>query len=157
MSTIEIITAVIAIYGALLSTVTFALHKLEKRQRIKVKLWLGFVAVGPSNPEDVVIMEAANAGSVAVHLSNCCIRLPDKQQFVARFHYDKPLPVTISPGESVQAFLASEKFMETLKKNDYPTIVTVSAEFSNKAGKVFRSKKETLNLDKLMFTKERNA
>lgn len=154
MNTTEVITGVIAIYGALLSTATFVLHNLGKRQRVKVKLYLGVAAAGPSKPEDIVVIEAANIGSIMVHLSNCCIRLPDGQQFIARFRYDKSLPISLSSGESVQAFIASEIFIKTLEKNNYPKKIEVRAEFSNKAGKVFRSKKQKLDLEGLLYAKE---
>lgn len=154
MNANQILTLAIAGSALLLSVFTLVLHQREKRQIIKVKLWLGFAAVGPSKPEDIVIIEAANAGSVDVHLSNCCIKLPNNKNFVANFYYDKKLPVTLAPGEAVQAFLESEKFRDTMLKEGYEKEIQVIAEFSNKAGRAFHSKPEELNLDEMLFAKE---
>lgn len=104
----EILTLAISGGALLLSVFTLFLYQHEKRQKVKVKLWLGFVAAGIDKAEDVVIIEAANAGSVNVHLSNCCIKLPNKKSFVAHFYYDKKLPLTLSPGEAVQYVLIRE-------------------------------------------------
>ena len=150
----ELLTAAIAIYGALVSTFTLVLHQREKKQKVTVKLWLGMLGVGKSSVVDIVIMEAANAGSVPVHLSNCCYLIPhSKKKLVARFEYDKEMPITLAPGESVQAWIKSENFIEVLKKEGCTNQVTVVAQFSNKAGRDFVSKPETVQFDKLLYAK----
>jgi len=150
----ELLTAAIAIYGALLSTFTLVLHQREKKQKVTVKLWLGMLGVGKSSVVDIVIMEAANAGSVPIHLSNCCYLIPhSKKKLVARFEYDKEMPITLAPGESVQAWMKSEDFIATLKKEGYNNQVKVVAQFSNKAGREFLSKAEVWELDKLLYAK----
>lgn len=154
MTTNEILTLAISGGALLLSVFTLFLHQHEKRQKVKVKLWLGFMAASPQRAEDVVIIEAANAGNVNVHLSNCCIKLPNKKNFVANFYYDKKLPLTLSPGEAAQAFIESEKFIEIVRKDGYEKEIEVVAEFSNKAGGTFHSKPETLNLEDMLFAKK---
>ena len=59
MSTTEIITAILAFYGAALATFTFVVQQLEKRKKIIATLQLGFVALGRTTPIDIVSSEAS--------------------------------------------------------------------------------------------------
>ncbi len=158
MSTTEILTAIVAVYGALLATFTLVVQQREKRRKIKVKLRLGFLGGAQGDTTDIIIMEAANSGLVPVHLSSCCFHLPEtKKQLIARFSYDKEMPITLAPGESVQAWMLSEKFVEAVRKEGNQTEVKVAAKFSNKAGGEYSSKPEVLNLEKMLYTKNKGA
>jgi hypothetical protein len=158
MNTTEIITAILAFYGAALATFTFVAQQLEKRKKIIAMLQLGFVARGRSTPVDIVSFEAANAGQVPVHVSSCILLLPEtKEKFVAAFQFDRDFPVTLNPGESVQAWIKSEKFIEIIRKTKTVSELLVVAEFSNKGGSKFRSKPERFNLDKMLYAKQNSA
>ena len=158
MSTTEIITAILAFYGAALATFTFVVQQLEKRKKIIATLQLGFVARGRSAPVDIVSFEAANAGKVPVHVSSCHLFLPEtKEKFVAAFQYDRDFPVTLNPGESVQAWIESEKFIEIVRKTKTVSELLVVAEFSNKGGSKFRSKTERFKLDEMLYAKQNAA
>ena len=157
MSIVEIITALVALYGAGLATYTFAVQQLEKRHRVKVKLWLGFMGAGQGGAMDIVILEAANSGVTHVHLSECCIELPEKKEkFIAKFGYDRSFPSTLAPGESVQAFIDSETFIKAARKSGYKKLVLARARFANKGGDIFKSKEERLDLDAMLFA-EKNS
>lgn len=154
MSPTEIITAAVALYGATLSTITLLLHRREKRQRIRVKLWLGFIGNPLVGIKDVVIIEAANTGNVPVYISSYSYHLPEKKKkVVGNFVSDKPIPCTLAPGEGVQVWIESEKFVELVKAEGFKKEVQVVGEFSNKAGRVFRSEAQTLEIDKLLYAK----
>lgn len=157
MSIIEVITALVALYGAGLATFTFSVQQLEKKHRVKVKLWLGFIGAGQNGAKDIVLLEAANSGVTHVHLSECCIELPDKKEnFIARFNYDRDFPSTLAPGESVQAFIDSETFIKAARESGYDKSVIARAKFANKGGDIFRSKEEKLDLDTMLFA-EKNS
>lgn len=154
----EIITAAIALYAALLATFTFIVQQMEKRGKIRVSLSLGFVARGQEDPVDVVSLEAANHGNVPVHLSSCHLNLPHtKEKLIAHFHFDKDFPITLNPGESIQAWLESHQFIEIVRKNKSVDEIVASAEFSNKGNGVFRSKPQNLNLKTMLFAKEQSS
>lgn len=158
MTTTEIITAALALYGAALATFTFVVQQIDKRKKIITTLSLGFVAQGQSSPVDIVTFEAANSGEVPVHVSSCHLLLPEtKEKIVALFQFNRDFPVTLNPGESVQAWLESEKFIEIVRKTKTVTELLVVAEFSNKGGNTFRSKPERFNLDDMMFAKKNAA
>jgi hypothetical protein len=158
MTATEIITAILALYGAVLATFTFVVQQLGKRKKIVATLSLGFVTGGRSTPVDVVTLEAANAGHVPVHVSSCHLFLPEtKEKLVAAFHFNRDFPVTLNPGESVQAWLESEKFIEIVRKTKTVSELLVVAEFSNKGGGIFRSKPEQFNLAKMLFAKQNAA
>lgn len=155
MSVTEIITAILALYGAALATFTFTVQQLEKRKKILTTLSLGFVSRGALPPIDIITLEAANAGNVPVHISSCHLLLSEtKEKLVADFRFNRDLPVTLNPGESVQGWLPSEKFIEIVRKTKTVSQLLVAAEFSNKAGSIFRSKPERLNLEKMLFAKQ---
>jgi hypothetical protein len=151
----EWITAAIATYAALVSTFTLIVQQLEKRKKIRTELSLGFIAPGRSQPIDVITIEATNFGNVPVHLSSCLIRLPNtKEKVVAVFEYNKDFPITLNPGENIQAWLSSEKFIEIAKKSKIPNDVVLVGEFSNKSLKGFRSKPYPAKLDEMLFAKQ---
>jgi hypothetical protein len=151
----EWITAGIATYAALVSTFTLIVQQLEKRKKIRTELSLGFMALERLDRIDVITVEATNFGNVPVHLSSCVIRLPKtKEKFVAIFQYSKDFPITLNPGESIQAWLPSEKFIELAKKNSLSNDVILVGEFSNKSLRGFRSKPYPAKLDQMLFAKE---
>lgn len=155
MSTFAVATVVIAVYGAALATFTFAAQQFEKRRRVKVTLSRGFIAQGPSNCIDIISLEAANAGQVPVHLSSCYLSLPEaKEKFISYLRYSREFPVTLNPGESVEAWIESEKFIEIIRKSKTVSEIVAVAIFSNKGGGVFRSKAEKFVLDDMLFAKE---
>ena len=158
MSTLDLVTIIVAIYGAMLATFTFVIQQIEKREKVKATLSLGFVSHGASKPIDVVILEAANFGNVPVHLSSCHLSLPaTKDKLVARFQYSREFPVTLNPGESVTARIESETFIQIVRKSMNVSEVVAVAEFSNKGGGSFRSKPERLIFDRMLFAKENAA
>jgi len=158
MSNTEIITAILALYGALLATFTFVVQQLEKRKKVVATLSLGFIARGRSTPIDIVSFEAANAGKVPVHVSSCHLLLPEtKEKLVAVFQFDRDFPVTLNPGESVQAWIESEKFIEIVRKTKTVSELLVVAEFSNKGGSTFRSKPQRFNIEEMLFAKQNAA
>lgn len=151
----EIITAFVAVYGALLATFTLVVQVREKRQRVTVTLSQGFIAEGGGGAVDVLILEAANGGAVPIYLSTCQLRLPaTKEKLFSRLAYNKDFPATLNPGESVQAWLSSETFVAAIRKSKSIEEITVVAEFSNKGGGVYRSKALLVNLEKMFFAKQ---
>jgi hypothetical protein len=158
LTTNEWITAGIATYAALVSTFTLIVQQLEKRRKIRTELSLGFIALERRDPIDVITIEATNFGNVPVHLSNCVIRLPKtKEKLVALFKYSKDFPITLNPGESIEAWLPSEKFVELARKINLPNDVVLVGEFSNKSSRGFRSKPYPAKLDQMLFAKEQTA
>jgi hypothetical protein len=151
----EWITAGIATYAALVSTFTLVVQQFEKRKKIRTELSLGFIAQERSEPIDVIKIEAINFGNVPVHLSNCVIKLPKtKEKVVANFEYSKDFPMTLNPGESIQAWFPSEKFLKVAKDKNLQNDVVLVGEFSNKGSKGFQSKPYPAKLDQMLFAKE---
>ena len=154
----ELITAAIAIYGALMATFTFATQQIDKRKKIRVTISLGFAAFRRDTPIDVVSIEAANFGNVPVHLSKCQFNFPSsKEKMMAVFKYDKNFPITLNPGESIVAMLESEKFVQLAKSQNLPNEILVNGEYSNKGNGIFRSKNEKWKIDEMLFAKESAA
>lgn len=158
MTLAEIITSILAFYGAALATYTFVIQQMGKRKKVIATLSLGFISRGKSSPIDIITLEAANSGSVPVHISSCHLVLPEtKEKLIADFHLNRDFPVTLNPGESVQVWLESETFVDIVRKTKTVTEILVIAEFSNKGGSIFRSNPERFNLDNMLFAKHNTA
>ena len=77
-----ILTALVALYGAILSTYTVVVNRRDKKRRIHVKLSNGILTYGPEAGPAVLLIEATNPGNRTVILNGACIILPNKQQVV---------------------------------------------------------------------------
>jgi len=92
-----IVTAVVAIYGAVLSTYALLSKRREKQRQVKVSLSMGLMALPSGECPAVVLIEASNPGDRAVTLTNPGILLPNRSTVVwprpqshVQFPYDLP-------------------------------------------------------------------
>lgn len=74
-----VVTGVVAVYGALVSTWNVVTKHLETKHRIKVKMSLGFETFGPDLGPASVLVTALNTGQLAVTLVEAGLRLPNNQ------------------------------------------------------------------------------
>jgi hypothetical protein len=82
MDWINLITILIALYGAILSTYMFYASRKDKRRRLTVTLSNGFLtgAIGPSEP--MLFITVANPGERDMRINTPGLLLPDKQTIV---------------------------------------------------------------------------
>jgi hypothetical protein len=81
-NTVQITTAVVALYGALLSTFVLVMQRLEKSKRMTVRLSMGFLTFGAQLSESHLLLQAANVGQRTITLSNWCVRTPNDEQIL---------------------------------------------------------------------------
>jgi hypothetical protein len=78
---VTVVTALVAVYGAGLSTYTFFAKRRESRRLVKVELSRGILGTYPE-VSHVLLLSASNPGNRAVTLEGISFDLPDKRQVV---------------------------------------------------------------------------
>lgn len=76
MPVIGLLTVLIALYGAILSTYIFVSQKKANKRTIKVKLSTGFISMGSSLGETRLIIEIINPGNRTVTICSTGLNLP---------------------------------------------------------------------------------
>lgn len=98
-----IITAIVAVYGAILSTFNTIANRRDKQQRLSVVLSNGFLTYGPDIGPLMFFIEIANIGSKVVTINSINIKLP-KGESVPIINIFNPggasLPYTLEEGKS---------------------------------------------------------
>ena len=64
------ITALVALYGAVLSTYTLISSRRDKRRRVKVELSAGFLATGPDLSAAMLLIKVSNPGHITVIIAH---------------------------------------------------------------------------------------
>ena len=102
----DLLTLVIASYGAVLSTIVFRSQQADKKQKLRVRRKEGMFTYGATIGEVQVIVEAANIGRVVVVVDGFGIGLPDGNHLVfPGLPQVTNLPVKISPGEKADFYV----------------------------------------------------
>src|SRR5205807_2504081 len=93
------LTAVIAIYGAGLSTYTFIMNRREKRRVLTVKANHALAPDSHGNAEELIIIGVSNPGFQNVTVVSVSIELPNRKQLVfPNPRSDKRIPHELTPG-----------------------------------------------------------
>ena len=77
-----ILTAVVAIYGAGLATYSFIVARRDRTPRLKVELYLGWIAQGKHAAKPRVFVSVANSGKAPVTITALGVQTTDKRRFV---------------------------------------------------------------------------
>jgi hypothetical protein len=116
----DTITIIIAVYGAVLATLGFALslvlgiNEIQKQlPRIKVKLTSGFlIDRDGKSSEPLIIFEAYNNGQFAVEITGCGWLALNR----AKYQFSKPyllkLPYTLEPHRIIQTYFCCRWFRD---------------------------------------------
>ena len=138
----DIITAIVALYGALLSSAIFINNLSAKRKRIRIKLSGGFLTGMPQLSEYMLILNISNPGSKSVTVNTPYIKLPDGKQIILfdiQSNYN--FPHTLEEGKSVHAWIEFESLKQELIRNNYSGKVNLLCYLQDQTDKTFRSKK----------------
>jgi hypothetical protein len=137
MTTLEILTIILALYGAVLSTI-LGIHELRKGlPKLKVSASHGYTfdAKG-SRSEPVIILKAENIGSGQIHLNGVgwLNHNRSKQQFTNPYPRGI-LPKSLGERESLMTLYACRWFREKVK---YDEVIGVF--FQDETGKLWVGK-----------------
>ena len=123
-----IITALVALYGAALSTVSFLLNRREKKRRLRVTTSWGMLVRGQTLSREMLIVKAANSGHRSVTLSSISIRLPDQSHAFALAGITNPdLPCDLSDGRDCMAWLDPRELAAAMRQRGFAGVITICA------------------------------
>jgi hypothetical protein len=148
-----LIALIIAIYGAIFSTITYVRQerakKEEKKPRIRVKIGFG-VAIIWTKPQKAITLEAQNWGSTKVTFRSIPqLLLPDETKLVGIMGVwiGDTVPRTLEPGDSLTMSILISKLVEALKKEGYSEKITMIGEFTDALDNEYKSNPLDFDID----------
>lgn len=147
----EVITAIVAAYGALLATYNVIALRREKKPQIEITLSSGvrFDTSGqPSKP--MLFLKAANRGDRVVTLNSHGVRLPDKTTLYTPVPIsDVSFPFELQKDKSCTVYIPLEELERDLRNSGYENQVKLVGIYADMVGRKYRSKRLTLDLHQI--------
>ena len=149
-----IITLIIAVYGAILSTYMTWNARQEHKREIKVQTSFGFIKSPFSGVSPLMIISTAmNTGRKTVTLSSVGLILPNKDKEYLTFL--KPnsavsFPYDLVEGKSCQVWDTAKELAVDLKREGYSGRINLKGYYKDAIGNEFRSKPLRFNIDKAL-------
>jgi hypothetical protein len=151
MSLNEVLTLLIALYGAGLATFTFLQQAKEKRAHVKVTFTIGLLPWPGREMETVILLTASNPGHKKVILNTPGITLPDKKQLIFfEPNSNVRFPYSLEPEASCVVWYNIKAFAEELTSQGFYGKVNLVAYFTDSVGRKHESKNVTFNIDNWM-------
>lgn len=143
----QIITAIVAIYGAILSTYIFVINRLDKRRQLSVSWSRGFRTYGPKMSPEMLFITVTNPGDRTVTINTPRIKLPDDSSIVFPIPLsDVNFPHELKEGKNCRIWVEKTILFSDLIKREYSGIIKLVAEVEDGTGKIYKSKKFKINL-----------
>jgi hypothetical protein len=139
-----IITLLIAIYGALLSTYSVWTARQEHKREIKVELSYGFMRnplSGVSPP--MLLLSASNTGTKTVTLTSMGLILPrkDKKYLIfAQPESNVSFPCDLLEGKNCNVWVTTKELAEDLKREGYSGRISLKGYYRDAIGGYYESK-----------------
>ena len=138
----QLVTAIVAVYGAVLSTLNLLNIKKEKRRQLSIKMSKGWLTIPTGLSGDMFIIEVANPGYRPVTIGTPYIKLPDKGSlFFLMPTAEVQFPHELQEGKRCLLWVEEAEVKRSLKGKGYSGKVTLRAEVSDQTGKRYRGKK----------------
>ena len=138
---VPIVTAVVAVYGALLSTYNMITARRDRGRGVRVSLKWGLTAPGPE-PVTVFILEATHPHGRPTTLTSCGIFLPDgRTLIIPRPFGSVQLPHELREGQGCSIFFPVRDVVRALQEHGYSGPITIRAFFRDALGSEYKSTK----------------
>jgi hypothetical protein len=121
----QIITAIVAVYGAVLSTLNLLNVRKEKKRQLLVKMSYGWLTLPRDLSDTKFLIEVANPGYRPVTI----------QPPYSRFRHE------LLEGKSCSSWIEEAAVKRSLKEKGYSGKVKLRAEVDDQTGKKYRAKK----------------
>jgi len=148
---IQLVTIIMALYGALLSTSLAAYKFYENWRRLKVKLSYGSygpssgsygsIRSGPSQIYPVLLLSCSNLGKRPITLNSYGFALPNKRNYFFQNESSQSFPCTLSDGQGCIMVVGSKKVTELLIQEGYKNSVQIKGFFGDASDKKHYGKK----------------
>lgn len=142
-----IVTVIIALYGAALSTYTASVQRRDKKRRVDVTLSYGLVGI---SGVPGVLMEGKNSGERPVHISFGGISLPNGMVIaLPASRFVQGMPHDLLDGKSLTAFASAEELAGHLREQGYTGDVVIVGVLRSALGVEYKSDPFTVNVELL--------
>lgn len=149
----EIVIALVALYGAIISTCNLLASRAEKIRKVRVALSMGFTACGARTSPTQLMLEAQNVGKRAITLTAVGLVLPRN----VRVWFLHPecwltgsLPHELHEGKNFVSARDLSELVAELAERGYSGRVRVQGIYTDALGTDHRSKPLTLNVEKCL-------
>lgn len=141
-----VVTALVALYGAVLSTYTFIVNRRDKQRQIRVRLSNGLLTYAAETSPAMLFLEAMNPGNRTVVLNSAGIELPGgKTAVFPNSESDVSYPHPLEEGQKCTVWTPMKEFAQTLQSNGFSGKISLTAFFRDQVGNKYRS--NALNFD----------
>lgn len=144
---IELITTILATWGAILSTVVAIQQLQENRRRLKVEINISLVGYGNA-VEKYLSLQSSNISKRPISLSSYGLLLPDRKKYWRENESPYQFPTQLTDGQATTIWMKWEDVLNKLKEEGYKGKIKVRGFFDDVTGKRYLSKKYALNLEK---------
>ena len=135
-----VVTATVAVYGAVLSTYTLIQNRKEKQRQVRVKLSNGFLTSGPELSPAMLLIEATNPGNRTVILNTVGISLPDgKTLAFPNPQSNVRFPHSLPEGNSCLVWTPLKELAQQLKQEGYSDKVKLIGFYRDQVGTEYKS------------------
>jgi len=147
-------TALVALYGAILSSYNALAARKEKRPQVRVSVSFGVKVcgsplIGGEAGPPLLFVEASNPGRRTVTLSSLGLLLAKKRQLFLDPHSEgMPFPYDLEPGKSYRMWVAASRLASWLKQEGLQGKVKLVGFYDDAVGNRYRSRKLSFNCEK---------
>jgi len=153
----QIIIAIVAIWGASLSTYTAIRNFIKDKFRVKVELGYGILPYGPQYSK-TVLLKAANIGNRTVTLSSRELKAKPPTKEKIELTLTDPegtvqLPCELAPGKSLHAWKKESDIIEGLRNSGFKGIAKIFGVYRDAIGNSYKSKPLKIKINALSIQK----
>ncbi len=142
MNWTDFFTAIVALYGAALSTYIFVVEIRSKKRQISIKLSHAVIFSGPNVSPSLLQITVANPGNRTVTINTPSLLLPNKKSLVfPQPKSDVSFPHELLEGKNCAVWTDMGILKHELKAEGYSGKIKVIAEVTDATDKKYRSKK----------------
>lgn len=155
MNVLTILTATIAVYGAVLSTLNYRHGRAEKNRILRVKFTGGFLTFGPGQGNSLskfqYIIEVINPGHLPVVVRSVTIAVKKLSILVPSENSEsRRLPYELQPGQSCNFWIDAKEVAEGLVAKKISGEVGARGVVTDAIGSIFKSKTNRISVDEFI-------
>jgi len=143
MGTIEwptIVTAVVAVYGAGLSTYNLIAKIKSEKRKVTVELKWGLIGFADKTIP-ILALHAVNPGEKTVTLTQCHLELPNKKQLIITNSQGTiKLPHDLEKGKGGEIYFPIKEVVQALIREGYTKDIELKAVFRDALGNEYKSR-----------------
>lgn len=144
----QIVTAFVAVYGAILSTLNALASRREKRRTARAEIKMGFLVMGNVLGRSQIFISVSNPGYQPIVITSACIELPDGSNIVMPSSQGTQLlPYKLHPSEGATFWADAQNVALSLREKGRSGTLRIRAYFSDAVGNCFRSKRMRFQVD----------